>query len=59
MAKPLKYLFTLAIPLAALGWGGLWMLAPGQTQQANDSCSTGFTWCAMLTQLVTPSNWLA
>ncbi len=40
MAKPLKYLFTLAIPLAALGWGGLWMLAPGQTQQAGAEYDT-------------------
>lgn len=30
MAKPLRYLFTLAVPVAALGLGALWMLDPAQ-----------------------------
>ncbi len=34
MAKPLKYLFTLAVPIAAAGLAALWMLAPDQKLQA-------------------------
>ena len=33
MAKPLKYLFTLAVPVAAVGLAALWMLSPDQKLQ--------------------------
>lgn len=34
MAKPLKYLFTLAVPLAAVGLAAVWMLSPAKSPQS-------------------------
>lgn len=56
MAKPLKYLFTLALPLAVAGYGALWMLDGQGPQRGGVAYDTAEAAKGQIRKIVTTSG---